>query len=140
MHPCTRRRILLTLLTVREPEHHAQRYAWVVKGRQNLQTVRDILWQSLSLRDSNLLNGRHFELSPENNVYKLATQNGMRIYDTQPTFVYHASGQSNTWSQMKRPVIGRWTKKWPIANSSRAMCQPETTKFSGTALRRPVVV
>jgi hypothetical protein len=106
------------------------RYAWVVKGRHNLQAVRDLMWRSLSLDDPNLISGRKFELSPDTIVYKLATQNGMRIYDTQPTFVYHASGKSNTWSQKQRPVIGRWTKEWPLANDTqtRAVCASEPNR------------
>jgi hypothetical protein len=87
------------------------------------------MWKSLSLKDKRLsetLKGH--ELSPELNMYKLAKDMGMRVYDTQPTFVYHASGASNTWDQKKRPDIGRWTHEWPLASSIQTACSPVRAK------------
>lgn len=94
------------------------RYAWVVPQR-NLKALRDLLWRSLSLEDPELLEKeKSNNLSPELNVYRMAKKQGMRIYDTQPTLVYHARGASNTWKQRERPEIGRWTKEWPTVNST----------------------
>jgi hypothetical protein len=61
-------------------------------------------------------------------MYKLAKDMGMRVYDTQPTFVYHASGASNTWDLKKRPDIGRWTQEWPLASSIQTACSPVRAK------------
>jgi hypothetical protein len=102
------------------------------------------MWQSLSLKDHRLLEkpdqpNRH-ELSPELNIYKLAKDTGMRIYDIQPTLVFHASGSSNTWMQKIRPDIGRWTHKWPLATSTRPLCPRKRVNHTVTNIRaRPAL-
>ena len=99
-------------------------YAWTAPKR-NLVELRKHHFKYLTMTEPDLrgsfaepLKPNNTALAPDLNAYQLAEDMGLRIYDTQPTLVYHAGGYSNTWKSRGHKVVGRWEKAWPLAGAA----------------------
>jgi len=98
-------------------------YAWVTPKR-NLAALRSHYFASLSKGKPDLRGSwggvpdvSSMIVAPDMNVYQLAEDMQLRVYDTQPTLVFHAAGYSNTKNSPGHLEVGRWKQEWPLTGA-----------------------